>query len=162
MICKYFSFLLMGIFICSSCNNKIEKNTDKQILSLQWIIGEWSGEIDGNIFIEKWEKNDDSTYKGIGLFISKNDTSKEQLTLALRNNQLYYIPRVENQNGNEEIPFKLTKSIGNNQWIFENKEHDFPQKINYTKVNDKKFIALISGENKGKIISRKFTFQKLK
>jgi hypothetical protein len=52
-------------------------------------------------------------------------------------------------------------SAGNNRFIFENKEHDFPQKIIYHFASSNLLNASIEGEIKGKMNKKEFRFNKL-
>ena len=62
---------------------------------------------------------------------------------------------MRNQNNGNAINFKLISSKNNN-YIFENKKHDFPQRIGYSHVNFDTLHAWIEGFSKGKNKKEKF------
>jgi hypothetical protein len=53
--------------------------------------------------------------------------------------------------------FALTSFLGN-KFIFENDEHDFPQRVIYEFVSDTQLNARIEGMIEGELMSRDFTF----
>ncbi len=60
---------------------------------------------------------------------------------------IYYISKPSENK--EETSFKLIK-LSSNEVIFENPEHDFPQRIMYRLEKDKSLFARIEGKNNGK------------
>jgi len=90
-----------------------------------------------------WKKKNNSEYYGIGFTLQNNDTIKqEKIKLTKLNNN--WILEVKVPEETESITFNLT-SIGNKEFICENKEIDFPKKIQYWK-NGAKINALVSGD----------------
>ncbi len=63
-------------------------------------------------------------------------------------NDLYYVPTIKVQNDGMSVQFKMTEAT-ESQLVFENKMHDFPQKIIYIKVSNNNLIAEISGIKDG-------------
>lgn len=76
-------------------------------------------------------------------------------------NKLYYIPTVKNQN--EGLPVRFAaKTISENQLVFENPQHDFPQIIAYTKITSDSLIAEISGTKNGQKRKQTFPMKRMK
>ena len=58
-----------------------------------------------------------------------------------------YIATVGNQ---QPILFALVES-SNNKYVFENKEHDFPQRLIYYFINENSIKVFVEGEMDGKL-----------
>lgn len=68
---------------------------------------------------------------GKGLNVAGQDTTLlEHLELTVEDKEVWYIPTVPDQNNAEPVPFKLVYH-GDKDLIFENRQHDFPQRILY-------------------------------
>lgn len=133
-------------FSCSQEESKIISTSSTTLIDQSsWILGQWQNlSVEGEVY-ESWEKLNDSTYKGLSFFVRGTDTlSKEILSLEQRGKDLFYVPTVNNQNNGKPVTFKLT-SASENQLVFENPIHDFPQKITYTKITEDSIVAKISG-----------------
>ena len=161
------TFFAVSVFV--SCNNSSNKNEiDKNIYSFKelekakWLIGEWQNNShDGNL-TEVWERKNDSTFFGKSSFVVGIDTaSSETINIEQSDNQLFYIPTVKGQNAGKSVKFTLTSSTGS-QLIFENKNHDFPQKISYTLISNDSLLAEISGLMEGKFNAIKFPMKRIK
>ncbi|MDA3952820.1 MAG: DUF6265 family protein [Bacteroidales bacterium] len=146
-----------------SCNNSTNSKTDDiksityaKIENASWLIGQWQNNTTKGNLQEIWEKKNDSTLNGISFFIVGKDTiSSETISLEERSNELFYIPIVKNQNDGQAIKFRLT-SLTTNQLVFENPNHDFPQKITYNQISNDSLIAVISGIKNGTENSQNF------
>lgn len=143
--------LLLGLQYCNSSNE--EKNNSNSISNMSdayFLVGEWRNEQKDGFITEKWIKIDDSTMHGVSCFIQQGDTaSYEEILLMKRNNEMFYIPSVNNQNQGKPVVF--TRVFGQeDRLVFENKEHDFPQRIIYFRISSDSIMAEISGEIRGK------------
>jgi hypothetical protein len=93
---------------------------------------------------------------GLSYEIRNNDTvSFETIRLELINDEIFYIPNVRNQNQGKQVRFKLISF--DDTAVFENKKHDFPQRIYYS-IKDDMLEAAIEGESNGKTKKIPFTF----
>jgi hypothetical protein len=91
-----------------------------------------------------------------------NDTiSSESIQLVQEGDKLLYVPVVRKQNEGKRVVFTLSFST-DNQLVFENPQHDFPQKILYTLINNDSLLAEISGTYNGKHQSEKFPMSRAK
>lgn len=89
------------------------------------------------------------------------DTTREYEYLQIRQQADGDIFYVAIPSGQKETSFKLTKSDGK-EVVFENPEHDFPQRIIYRFENDNSLFARIEGTIKGKQRSVDFTMKRVK
>jgi hypothetical protein len=149
---KKILFILTIFLIVQSCKNagsSANKENFEKIHRLEWLVGNWEFEIDEGLFAEKWVKLNDSVFSGIGYMLIGEDTAtKEILTIELINDELYYVALVSEQNNHKEVAFKLV-SDSDNSFVFENKKHDFPQRIIYKYIDNNSFTAVIEGEIEG-------------
>lgn len=149
------SSLLLTIIGFSSCNSESKKKYEK-LDELSWLIGNWGTTLDGGTVTENWIKSNDSTYIGTSFYIQGKDTlHDERIQVTQKGELLYYIPTVRGQNNNEPISFTLVDSISDS-FIFVNKTHDYPQKIEYKKMSEKQLRATISGVQEGKKSSENY------
>lgn len=91
---------------------------------------------------------------------SKGDTLfSEKLRLVSKNDTLWYMPTVSNQNDGKEVSFK-EKEITATKLVFENMEHDFPQRIVYELTSDSTILAYIEGLQNGKMRREEFSYKR--
>jgi len=124
-------------------------------------LGDWES-TEGNKIIEKWRVVDDSEYTAdVYEILDKDTVLKEKIKLKYINNVLYYCPLVFEQNNSREIEFKLV-SLENDgrKFIFENSEHDFPQRIIYNFKTNMKLHASIEGYIESEFKQINFSYKK--
>lgn len=133
--------LLLVTLIIVSC-----KQEPESMQRLYWLPGTWEMKTPDGVLTEEWRKESDTAWTGEGHFITvKEDTVfSEQLKLVSRNDTLWYIATIPDQNDGLPIGFR-EKSFEGNTVIFENIEHDFPQRIVYTRISDTSMDASVEG-----------------
>jgi hypothetical protein len=149
-------FLISAIIF--SCNSASEKKTSDYagLKKLDWLLGSWKNISDDGQLYEIWTKQNDSTYAGHGYMVANNDTVfSERISLEQRNSDLFYIPVVKQQNEGNPVSFKLVSDKG--EFTFENKEHDFPQRVIYKQVGMDSLYARIEGTDKGAFRKEEFS-----
>lgn len=142
----------------------IEASAAKTYANLEkaaWFLGEWGNKSTEGELTERWKKENDSLFLGESYFVvGKKDTVfAEHIKLWESNGKLTYTAKVPNQNDNEAVDFEMTSST-DNQIVFENPKHDYPNKIVYNKINNDSLVAEIFGIQKGKPASEKFAMKK--
>lgn len=157
---KYGMFTLAAValtaYACQPGTKQAATETQTLMKKTAWLVGEWRNFSPEGNATEVWVKENDSTLNGKSCFVIGGDTvSSESLSLVERNNQLYYIPVVRDQNNGQPVEFALTSST-DKQLVFENPQHDFPTKITYTRITDDSLVAEISGMNKGQPASQQY------
>lgn len=85
----------------------------------------------GHVRLEIWQKENGRGLRGKGVSVAQGDTTGLE-TIALYKDQhhIWYVPVVSDQNEGQPVPFKLV-SDSDIHFVFENPEHDFPQRIAY-------------------------------
>ena len=146
----------MGVgLLYSSC---FAQNPSPEMAKLAWISGCWKGE--GAIQTEEqWTKLEAGSMLGMSRTIANGKTMfHEFLQIRDRADGVFYIAQ---PNGGTAVPFKLVK-VNDNEALFENPQHDFPQRILYQRQNDGSLIAAIEGEEKGKPKRVDFSMKRVK
>jgi hypothetical protein len=125
---------------------------------LTWLSGCWKAE--GNLQTEEqWTRLDGQSMLGMGRTIANGKTvSYEFLQIRVRGEEIFYIAQ---PNGGSAVEFKLVK-INDNGAIFENPQHDFPQRIAYSRSPDGGLVAAIEGQEKGKPKRVDFAMRKVR
>lgn len=143
--------------ILASCNNKTYPELDKA----KWLLGNWEHIIPEGRFTESWEEENDSVYAGKSFFITaaKDTTFAEYIQLTEDDGKLKYIVSVKGQNGEEPVAFTLTQA-SDRQLVFENPQHDFPDKIIYRKISADSVVAEISGLQNGRPSAEVFPLER--
>ncbi|MGE0561652.1 MAG: DUF6265 family protein [Flavobacteriales bacterium] len=133
------SLLVITLCFCTS--------KTKTINELEWLVGTRSMEQNGQVIYESWNKINDQLLSGKSFFVENNDTTVlETIEIKIIDNETFYCPAVVNQNDGEAVLFKLT-SNNPSQLVFENNQHDFPNKICYNREG-KNINAWIEGSDK--------------
>ena len=144
---------IIGISLIS-CNQSKRGNpkTDGNFLesteiteNFDWLIGEWkrSYEDPGRETFERWEKKSNIEYLGLGFTMQNGDTLKKEKIRLIKVNNNWDL-EVQTQDEAKPVTFKMT-SFNDQEFICENKDLDFPNKIKYWKNKDK-MNASVSGE----------------
>ncbi len=128
--------------------------------SLAWLEGAWTIETGRGQIVETWKIQNDSTLVGDSKFVKPNGEAAVQETLEMtkRNGEWVYISTVQGQNNNQPVSFKVFFARGS-EFIAENTDHDFPQRIAYRRVGDRIF-ASIEGRKNGGYNKQNFDFVK--
>ncbi len=143
--------LLMGLNFGALAQN------EKELNQFDWLLGQWKGETEQGIFYEQWEETDHNTLMGLGSFVKAGDTLfQEKLRIQKIAGYWCYIA---SPGGKPPVLFTLV-SAKNNQWVFENQEHDFPQTITYTQKTDGSLLAVTEGNKDGQPARQEFAFKK--
>lgn len=128
---------------------------------LQQLTGTWRMQTAKRTIYESWQKAGSTSMLGRSFFIRGTDTVvMENIELSQKEKDIYYIPIVSNQNGGQPTSFKLVSSA-NKTFVFENPEHDFPQRVIYHLVSKDSVHAWIEGKNKGKDARSDFYYSRV-
>lgn len=124
--------------------------------------GTWQMKTKNGYYCERWTKVSSNELKSTGFSVKGKDTTLlEQVKLVSKADGIFYIPVVNNQNSGLPVSFKLTSST-NNEFIFSNPEHDFPQRVAYHFITADSVHAWVDGENKGKYSMQNFYYKRVR
>lgn len=166
---KLFSSILL-IAVCislfTSCKEEHKNAAQleakmRKLDKLDWLVAKWEMLSDEGKFTEEWKQINDTLLEGKGIMISeKGDTVfKEFIQLVERNDSVFYIASVPSQNDGAAVYFSM-QSIDSVTSVFENKLHDFPQRIVYNRLSAATMIATIEGLQNGSNHKEVFHFTK--
>ncbi len=157
--------VISGLFSCNSSKQEEATTIASKVNLLdtaKWFIGTWQNQTSDGLFTEQWNQKNDSVYSAISTVIVNKDTVfYESISLEQKDDSLYYIVSVKDQNKELPVSFKLI-SVTDNQLVFENAKHDFPSKITYSKIKEDSIVAFISGLIDGKEKIEQFPMKKIK
>lgn len=116
---------------------------DSSLEAVQFMTGAWGKD---GVTVEFWLP----PLRGLMVGVNREPSGSgmpffENLRIEARGDGVYY---VASPRGEGTTAFKLTES-GPNRVVFENPEHDFPQKITYLRVGDRleaEVVAMKDGE----------------
>ncbi len=148
MKCSYILFL----FILTSLGAKSTIAQECGVIEVWQQFGFLSGKwkVENSNLIEKWKLDGEDVMTGKAYSISAQDTILHELIqLIFDQNNIWYKAQVIGQNNNQSILFKLVKCQPN-LFVFENPEHDYPQRIGYRRVGSDKMLVWIEGSKNGK------------
>ena len=151
----------LGLGIVVSINACSSEKT-QNIQQADWLIGTWESVTSEGSSYEAWKKISHTEFRGQSYMLKGTDTVVfETIQLIQEQSDLYYIPKVKDQNKGQAVKFKA-KTISQTQLVFENPEHDFPQLIGYNKINSDSLVAEISGTTDGKNEKQTFALKRVK
>ena len=161
------SIFVLVTFIFFSCQKNSERemtesnnNHDTALKNLEWIVSTWKQETLWGTTYESWRMVNDTLWKGKGYRVTGTDTVVlERLSLEVINGEVFYVPVVPHNEG--AVYFKMTEQ-SEDKVIFENPEHDFPQRIIYLRISNDSLHVKIEGLDKGVESNVDFYFRKTK
>lgn len=109
-----------------------------------WLVGEWRAENGGTLFIETWRRAADGALEGEATSRSTTQDEvyvQETLRIEQRDGRLYYVATVPSNPG--PVSFGLV-SCDSDRLVFENAEHDFPNRISYQRSGADAFSAEVT------------------
>jgi len=116
------------------------------INQLAWLAGHWRMEKGGRVVDEQWMAPAAGVMLGMSRTIARGKVVEHEF-LQIREGPggaLYYIAM---PSGQKEAAFQIV-SLSATEAVFENPQHDFPQKISYTLRPDGSLLAAIEGPGK--------------
>lgn len=123
------------------------------VARLTWMSGCWVAQIGPLTIEEQWNKPAGGQMMGLGRTIRQGKVVfSEFLRIDQKADGIHYTPRFGA--GTQTVSFKLSRQT-ESEVIFENPEHDFPQRILYRKAAGGLF-ARIDGVEKGKPRAQEF------
>lgn len=150
---------MVTAMICTVLLPVSARQTQTSFDKLAWIAGCWQGKMGSGLTQEQWMKPEGDSMLGMSRTVVNGKTPFfEFLQIKRDGENLVYIARPQ---GKEPTPFKLVK-LNESAAVFENLQHDFPQRIAYQRQIDGSLIATIEGDDKGKSKRVEFPMQRVK
>jgi hypothetical protein len=154
-----FFFLFTLVFSCVASFGQ----SDPCVMKFSWLAGKWSTKQNGSTIVEQWSffngalKCMSYEVKGIDTTLIENSS----ISCIGGKNVFTYYPDKKNKDGKMEPVHFVLISEEHNTFIFENKEHDFPQRVVYQRVNENECHAWIEGMQKDKLEKIDFNYKRV-
>ncbi len=140
---SYLSMLIILMLSCGEQDPKSDK-TERKVVMPVWLAGTWQVSGSEQLF-ERWEVRSDSLLTGNGFHVEGQDTTFfEFLKIRQFKDSLCYIATVTGQNNGNPVFFRFSQH-SDSAFICENQKHDYPQRIEYRRINRNNTQAIISG-----------------
>ena len=138
---------LLALTLTGLMSGLVDQTPKMALADLAWMAGSWSGTAHGIDMEEHWTAPKGNSMIGIHRDVGKGRTLLfEFLRIEQLGNQIVYLSMPNGRS--PATPFPL-KELSGTRVVFENPEHEFPQRIIYWKDgNDLR--ARIEGTMKGK------------
>lgn len=118
------------------------------INDLAWMKGCWTSNHNGRTITEHWLKPAGRTMLGLGRTVAEGKTVEFEF-MQIRQEPSGSILFIAKPSGQAEATFKLIKG-SNREVVFENPQHDFPQRVIYRIQGDGSLLGRIEGVSQGK------------
>lgn len=127
--------------------------------SFGWLTGTWRMERSGRVVTETWSEAAGGTMLATSRTIANRKTVEYEF-VVLREDPAGEVFYVAKPSGQSEAAFKLVH-VAPGALVFENPQHDFPQRIRYTLNADGTLVAAIEGEKNGKSRRVEFVYRRV-
>lgn len=114
-----------------------------QLEKLMWLTGSWRMEKAGRLVEEQWMAPAGGVMLGMSRTVVKGRVVEYEF-MQIREGPGGTLFFIAQPSGQKEAAFQLL-GLEENGVIFENREHDFPQRILYTRQPDGSVLAAIEG-----------------
>lgn len=141
-------FRFAGLFVFGVLAARGAEPVAVKVADLSWLVGLWKFERNGRVVTERWDAPAGGMMMGMSQTVAKEKTVEYEFLIIREeaNGEVNYVAKPARQ---KEAAFKLVRANGR-ELVFENPEHDFPQRISYKLQDDGSLIAAIEGTKDGK------------
>ena len=152
--------LTVALVLLAVCLIVPAQTTKPTINDLAWLAGCWEANMRGNQVNEQWMKPAGGTMLGMARTVTMGKTIEFEFTQIRedKDGAIYYIAKPSSQ---AEASFKLVK-LEQKEAVFENLQHDFPQRIIYRQESDGSLFARVEANDKGKIRGLDYPYKRAK
>lgn len=147
LICS--GFVILSMYV--EAQNKLKKP--------EWLEGSWMANVPEGKFKEVWVRVSENEWSGKGYQYKGADTVfREELRLTYIKNDLVYTAIVGGQGA---VSFRNTSKEAQ-KFVFENKKHDYPQRIIYVFKDSLTIHVKVQGLMNGKLEEENLILTKVK
>ena len=127
---------------------------------LSGLAGCWEANLRGREVNEQWMKPGGGIMLGIARTVSQGKAAEFEFTQIRedKDGAIYYVAK---PSGQPEASFKLVK-LQNKEAVFENPQHDFPQRIIYRLQPDGSLFARVEATVKGQLRGIDYPYKRAK
>ena len=140
-----------GLFLTLVCIAAPAQTAKPTLNDLSWLAGCWEANLRGREVNEQWMKPGGGIMLGMARTVSQSKAAEFEFTQIREDKDgvIYYVAK---PSGQAEASFKLVK-LQNKEAVFENPQHDFPQRIIYRLQPDGSLFArveaTVNGQTRG-------------
>ena len=148
---NYLLFIIILFWFIAGCSeNKSTIDIETQFDRLTFLEGTWRGQDGDNYFYENWQKQSDTSLNGMGYGLEGIDTTfSETLRILKTSGKIFYVALVAHNQGG--VAFQLIEA-DSSTYVFENKNHDFPNIIKYHLLdNDSLEVSVIGQQDEEEV-----------
>ena len=132
---------------------------EPKIEDFRWLAGTWAIDQNGRRITEVWMPPDGLTMLGMSRTVADGNTVEHEF-LIIRQELDGRITYTAKPSGQAETMFTLVKN-SENESIFENLDHDFPQRIIYSTDAEDSLLAAIEGQRNGTFRRIEFPYRRI-
>ncbi len=155
-------FIIVGLLLVGAYGCTNSASSRLSLTELHWLCGEWKGTGGGGMWFEVWEKEQDGNLSGFAYALKGPDTIFTEI-MSIRQEGEVIVFRADVAHNDAPVPFELIE-VTSKGAVFQNLEHDFPNRIIYAHTRGDMLLARIEGVREGKpdtvrfFMSRVFKF----
>lgn len=151
--------VMISLLVVLGIANLNQAQTKASLGDLDWLTGCWEGRQGDAILEEIWSKPGGGSMLGLSRTVKESrTTSFEFMQFREEKGSLVFLPQPQ---GGTRVPFPLKDSFAG-RLTFENKEHDFPQRVIYEQKGKGLLLAAIEGTYKGKEEREEYQMRKVR
>lgn len=152
------SIILVAAFLVSSGAVRGSAGEPHSVNELAWLAGCWAsvGAEEGSG--EQWTQPAGGTMFGVSRSVRDSQTVAHEF-MQIRETEDQSIEFLANPSGQEGATFVMV-SLKDGEVVFENPDHDFPQRIIYQLMSDGTLAARIEGEIDGELQTVEFPMRR--
>jgi len=152
---------IFGLILVAILPHSLLAQTPKPTVNdLSFLAGCWELNANGREINEHWMKPSGGVMLGMGRTVVNGNVREYEFTQIRqeKDGEIFYVAK---PSGQEEGSFKLVK-LQNKEAVFENLEHDFPQRVIYRLQADGSLFARVEGTLKGQMRGIDFPYKRAK
>jgi Domain of unknown function (DUF6265) len=151
--------VMVSLLVVLSTASFNQAQTKATLGDLSWLTGCWEGRQGDAILEEIWSKPGGGSMLGLGRTLKESRTASfEFMQFREENGSLVFLPQPQ---GGARVSFPLKDSFGG-RLTFENKAHDFPQRVIYEQKGKGLLLAAIEGTYQGKEEREEYQLRKVR
>lgn len=149
-----------GLFLTLVCIAAPAQTAKPTLNDLSWLTGCWEANLRGREVNEQWMKPGGGIMLGMARTVSQGKAAEFEFTQIRedKDGSIYYVAK---PSGQAEALFKMIK-LQNKEVVFENPQHDFPQRIIYRLQPDGSLFARVEATDKGQLRGIDYPYKRAK
>jgi hypothetical protein len=149
--------ILVMLMLGSLCSAQTAKPT---LNELSWLAGCWEADARGRKINEHWMKPGGGIMLGMARTVAQGKAAEFEFTQIREDKEgaIYYVAK---PSGQAEASFKLVK-LKDKEAVFENPQHDFPQRIIYRLESGGSLFARVEATKNGKTRGIDYPYKRAK